>query len=71
MIHIMGDNYQPDPQPDVQPGTTPSAFRVLCPGCGTPIPIPYDPIAGAMLDQCLYLEELLRDLLCAREEVRL
>ena len=47
-----------------------SAFRVPCPGCGIIFSLPYDSIVGALLDQCLSLEERLHDHVGAREELR-
>jgi hypothetical protein len=67
MIHNPTDNYQPDPQPDVHPGTTPSAFRVPCPNCGILVVFPFDPVRSAMLDELLCIREYLEALAGAQE----
>ena len=69
MIQQNADHRQPGTQPDVQPGTTPSAFHVPCPNCGSTVLFPFDPVLSAKLDQLLYLEERLQALGYAEKEV--
>jgi hypothetical protein len=40
-----------------------------CPACGTVVEFPFDPVRSAILDELVDINESLKDLLCAREEV--
>jgi hypothetical protein len=55
--------------PPLPPGPAPSAFHMPCPACGTVVEFPFDPVRSAILDELVDINESLKDLLCAREEV--
>jgi hypothetical protein len=56
MMSITYGNPEHKPPPPAT-STAPVAFRIPCPGCGTDVLFPYDPVLSARLDQLLVCEE--------------